>query len=310
MQSLEATQTLARLDRAQIESLIYDFWSLRVRDSAAAVKRYMDEDAEYRVCGEPTSFSGPRRFKGTEAIIGAMRAFDTSVEVLSYEVLDLIIDGREAALLWQGRLRNRGAGTEGGLVLLEHFVTQDGRITGRTIFLDTDGLQRLTAGEPQSSAARIANRMTLPPPVREPIHDLIGYEARCERTREFVRSLWRDRLLSGAATVPQYYAPDATLVLISDPAVVPFARRREGHAAIAALRREVDIEFEFVDFEVNKILVDGDRAAAHWHATLRHRGTSALAFVEVLDHMVLRNGLIQHFTQFLDTAAVGRSIAG
>jgi ketosteroid isomerase-like protein len=312
MQSSETGDALAELDRSRTEALIREFWRLRERDPAAAVRRYMDEDAVYRLFGRPTSYSGPHQFEGQDAIAAAMHAFHIEVELIACEVLDLIVDGRQAALLWKGRFRHRGAGVVGDLVIFEHLAVAEQRIVARSVFLDTDGFQKLVAGEPQTAIAR-ANAAVLGEAMEEVLAASQAAPAPSggkDATRAFIESFWRDRRRDGSASLRTYCAPDVTAQLIGDPTVIPFAKRYVGLEEIERLVQDIDMEFEFLSFEIIRVLIDGARAAAQWRGELRHRGTNAVAEVEVFDHVVLRDGRIGSFVQFFDTAAAARSIAG
>jgi ketosteroid isomerase-like protein len=301
-------------DREIVEELIRTFWSARLEDSAAAIAAFAADDVHFRILGGPPSMPGPWVFDGKAAVIEAVAAIDARLEFLSFEIVDLIVDGREAALRWHASLRNRGAGVIGELSVFDHIVVRDGRIARYEEFLDTDGFRLLMSGEPQPQLARRANRM------RRSLQEVLRFArpgrppplAAAERDRraDLLRSFWRERVQAGSAVFPTYWADECALHLIGDPAAVPFARSHYGIDAVRALVDQIDMEFEYLTFDIRKVLVDGDRAALQWGADVRHRGTSAKGHVEAFDHFVLDGDRIVAVTEFFDTAATARWIAG
>lgn len=59
-----------------------------------------------------------------------------------------------------------------------------------------------------------------------------------------------------------------------------------------------DVEFEV--FICDDVIVQEDRAAILWHAQVCHRLTGARAQVEGMDHVLLKDGLIEWFVEVYD----------
>ncbi|MBM6754901.1 nuclear transport factor 2 family protein, partial [Lactobacillus alvi] len=57
-------------------------------------------------------------------------------------------------------------------------------------------------------------------------------------------------------------------------------------------------------------IIDGPEVALRWHANLRNRGTGEPGEMSVFDHIVVQNGLITSYTEFLDTECFRRLMAG
>jgi ketosteroid isomerase-like protein len=314
MSNGETIFALSIQDRDSVDALIRRFWKERLEDSASAIGRHAADDMHFRILGGPPSMPGPWVFSGKEAAIEAVRTIDKSLEFLSFEIVDLIVDGHEAALRWHAALRNRGTGAVGDLAVFDHIVFRDGRIARYEEFLDTDGFRRLMTGEPQPPLARHANR------VRRSLPDVLRAArtagaaptpiAERDHLAAMLRRFWHERVESGSAVLPRYFTEECELHLIGDPTAVPFARSHYGMDAVRALVDQIDMEFEYLSFEIRKVLVDGDRAALHWGADVRHRGTSASGHVEAFDHIVLDGDRIVAITEFFDTAATATWIEG
>jgi ketosteroid isomerase-like protein len=311
MLTIETSHALKELERDAITALLKDFWRSRLKDSAAAIRRYAAPDVTFGVLSGGEGPSTWRIFEGLEAVLEAVRGIDVNLEFQSFEIVDLIVDGGRAALRWHAQVRNRGTGVLGDLAVFDLISVSDGLITDYIEFFDTDGFARLMAGEAQPGTARRANAEAEPPRF---VDFAEAGEANRDRDRESnaarIHAFYADRMRSGAAAIEIHFADDAELRIIGDPVTIPFARRHAGREEVAALINKIDMEFAIEDFGIVDMLVDGDRAAVRWIASSRHRGTGAWITVEALDHVVLRDGRISSITEYFDTAATARSIAG
>jgi ketosteroid isomerase-like protein len=315
MQDQQTDRALSGLDRTGIDLLIRNCWKERLENSAAALRRYTSDDVHFRILGGPPSLPGPWIFDGQEQVIQAVGVIDTNLEFLNFDILDMIIEGSEVALRWHATFRNRGTGEPGDMSVFDHIVIRNGLITSYTEFLDTECFRLLMMGEPQPAFARQSNR-----PVgyiavtRQPVAiDLLPSPvdaARRSRKEQMLRTFWQERIKRGSAALVDFCTEDCELHLIGDPAAVPFARSHYGLEAARVLVDLIEMEFEYLSFKIRKILIDGDRAAIHWGADVRHRGTSASGQVEAFDHIVLQDERIAVLTEFFDTAETARWIAG
>jgi ketosteroid isomerase-like protein len=309
MLTIETTHALQELERDAIVALLHDFWRARLMDAATAIRQYAAPDIAFGVLSGGQGPSAWHIFEGLDAVTEAVRGIDVNLEFLNFEVVDLIIDGGRAALRWHARLRNRGTGVIGDLAVFDLVSVADGLITDYVEFFDTDGFARLMSGEAQPGMARRANAEAVLPrftdfaPAESPRSDR-------ENTAARIRAFYADRMRFGSAAVEMHFAEDGELRIIGDPVTIPFARRHSGRDQVAALIGQVDMEFAIEDFEIVDLLLDGSRAAVRWVAAARHRGTGTAIRVEAFNHVVLRDGRIASITEFFDTAATARSIAG
>ncbi len=315
MQDQQTDRALGDLDRTGIDRLIRTCWHERLENSAAALRRYTSDDVHFRILGGPPSLPGPWVFNGRAEVIQAIGVIDTNLEFLNFDIFDMIIEGPEVALRWHATFRNRGTGEPGDMSVFDHIVVRNGLITSYTEFLDTECFRLLMLGEPQPAFARQSNRpagyiAANRHPVVTDVFPAQTATASRNRKEQLLRSFWQERIRRGSAALEAYCTPDIELHLIGDPAAVPFARSHYGLEAASALVDQIDMEFEYLSFEIRRILIDGDRAALQYGADVRHRGTSASGHVEAFDHMVLRDDRIAVFTEFFDTAAAAGWIAG
>ncbi len=295
---------------AKIEQLIRGLWTERLYDATTAIQRCMSEDVRYRVLGGQASMPGPWLFNGRDAMIEAIGGIDRSIAFLDFRIVDLIVDGAEAALRWHATLRHRISGETAELSVFDLITVRDGQITDYTEFLDTESFHRLMLGEPQSELARRGNQ------TGAHAFDLtvmgrqsLGSDVRAQRL-ELLQAFWQDRLVRGGSALQRVGTDDCAVHLIGDPAAVPFARSHRGLEAANALMDQFDMEFEFLNVEVDKVLIGASGAAMLWSADVRHRGTSASGRLESFDHILFRGDRIAAITGFFDTAEAARWIEG
>jgi ketosteroid isomerase-like protein len=315
MKNQQSGRAFGSVDRAGIELFIRTFWRERLDNGRAALQRHTSEDVRFRILGGPPSLPGPWIFDGQQQMIDAIATIDTNLEFLSFDIVDMIIDGSEVALRWHAALQNRGTGETGDLSVFDHIVIQNGLITSYMEFLDTEGFRLLMTGEPQPTFARKSNRpaghfaISKQPLDTQSVAAPIDTASR-GRKETMLRKFWQERVRHGSVALAAFCTQDCEIHLIGDPTAIPFARSHYGLEAACTLIDQIDMEFEYLSFDIRKILIDGDRAALQYGADVRHRGTSARGHVEMFDHMVLKDERIAVFTEFFDTAAAARWITG
>jgi ketosteroid isomerase-like protein len=313
VQISETTYKLDTLDRKQIDREIRAFWQDRLINGPAAARKYFADDVEFRIMGGPQSLPGPRIFSGIDAVVQAINFIDANLEFLSFQILDLIIDGSHVALRWHATFRNYGTGVIGNLAVLDHIIVRNGKVVSYVEHLDTQGLDYLMAGDPQSHLGRVSNRKHIvveqPAPIDDNVPCSIDLEKRNVREK-FIHDFWKDRVRRGSLALLDYCTPDFELHLIGDPAAIPFARLYVGLEAACTLVDQIDLEFKFISFEVRTVLIDREKAAVQWCADVQHRGTSAVAYIEGFDQIHFEGARMKLMTEFFDTAQTARCISG
>jgi ketosteroid isomerase-like protein len=68
--------------------------------------------------------------------------------------------------------------------------------------------------------------------------------------------------------------------------------------------------FEFLDYEILSMVIDGAKAAVHWRARVRATASGREAVTELLDIVTFENGKIASFKQFCDTALAAKMMGG
>jgi ketosteroid isomerase-like protein len=95
---------------------------------------------------------------------------------------------------------------------------------------------------------------------------------------------------------------EATFRIVGSAANWPFTEAAVGKDAIrTALRGLVDT-FSFLEYRVERALIDGDDVSVHCALKVRHNPSGRIANTEVSDLMTFKNGRCLSYTQFADTA--------
>ncbi len=92
--------------------------------------------------------------------------------------------------------------------------------------------------------------------------------------------------------------------IVGNPSASPFFGTRVGRHGVQSAIDAVDGMFEFLDFMIEDILVDGNGVAVRCWIRLKATQTGVVTELDVFDHFRLADGLIIEYTQFLDTASL------
>ena len=117
-----------------------------------------------------------------------------------------------------------------------------------------------------------------------------------------IKSLYAARVAGDIDTIGSLFAQNATFQVAGSPEASPMATKAEGHAAIVSLMQGMIDSFELNDFSILETLIDGDRAAVRWRATVHHVTTAQSFTTELADFIQVSNHEIVSFIEFLDTA--------
>ena len=140
--------------------------------------------------------------------------------------------------------------------------------------------------------------------------DLVaGLDARRASVEALIRTLFDARMSRDVERSRPYLAPDIVYRMVGHRSYSPFSGEFRGPDAVIKGVRELNIEFEYQEMKIDRILIDGDNVAIRWHGRWRNRGTGASADFEGFAHLVFKDGKVAEYTNFVDTA-LAANIAG
>ena len=119
-----------------------------------------------------------------------------------------------------------------------------------------------------------------------------------------IRSIYEARLRKDFDTVLSACHPDICVRIVGNPAASPVFGTRVGRHGVLSAIEATDSLFEFLDFMIEDILVDGTGIAVRCWMRLKATQTGVVTELDVFDHFRLADGLIVEYTQFLDTASL------
>ncbi|MFV0280129.1 MAG: nuclear transport factor 2 family protein [Rhodoblastus sp.] len=123
------------------------------------------------------------------------------------------------------------------------------------------------------------------------------------RVESLVTRLIELRASGDVGGMLSYVAPDI-VVKTSICYVLPLRGEWRGIAACADLLRQVNVTYENLGSRVNRLLIDGDRAALHRTARVRNRGAGCTFDIDIWSFIRFRDDLIVEFAEYPDTQAL------
>jgi ketosteroid isomerase-like protein len=105
------------------------------------------------------------------------------------------------------------------------------------------------------------------------------------------------------------FCSDSRFAISGNCDASPIALSIRGKPEIEQLLVNVFAAWEWQDQKFRDLIVDGDRAAVHYHLRARFTPTGEIVETDICDLLTFEGGQLKEIIQFLDTALVGRLIA-
>jgi len=131
-----------------------------------------------------------------------------------------------------------------------------------------------------------------------------------ETMRKAVRSTYEARVRGDLEGTMALFADDVVFEFNGEGVGLPnMASASRGKPAVRQLMTEFIDNFSFSDWEEVSFVVEGDRAALHWRATVTFTRNGRSDKFDVFDFLTFRNGKIVYFRQATDTAKIRSMLA-
>ncbi|MGU9978885.1 nuclear transport factor 2 family protein [Phreatobacter sp. HK31-P] len=124
---------------------------------------------------------------------------------------------------------------------------------------------------------------------------------------EAIHALYAARTAGDGEEYASYFAPDARMTIVGNPALSPGAGMRLGRESIARHLESLHEINAYLGYKIEAIVAEGDKVAVRWTAEVRFLDNGRIGYYDVLDHIRIRDGLIVELMHFYDTG--GMSIA-
>ena len=126
-----------------------------------------------------------------------------------------------------------------------------------------------------------------------------------DETEGFIRKLYAARVGADMEALSQAFADDAKFQNAGSPEHSMLAALAEGHESVMALIQTVVDSFELENFTILDLVIEGNKVAVRWRATVHRIGAGETFETEVADFIEIRDGKVASFIEFLDTALAG-----
>jgi ketosteroid isomerase-like protein len=117
-----------------------------------------------------------------------------------------------------------------------------------------------------------------------------------------VKKLYAARVDGDIETLSRLFAENARYQISGSPEVSMLAAVAEGHETIMSLMRTITDTFSLSDVKILDLLVDGNKAAVRWRATVNVMTTGQTVTTELAAFIQIADGKVVSFVEFLDTA--------
>jgi ketosteroid isomerase-like protein len=124
-------------DRQSIEDLLEAFYAARVRGDLHAVAGLFAANATFAVAGSNQASPMPMTVKGNAGIKNVMQNMIESFELSDFTILEMLIDGANAAVRWQATIHYTRTGQIFSTELADFITIANGQVTSFIQFLDT-----------------------------------------------------------------------------------------------------------------------------------------------------------------------------
>lgn len=133
-------RALAELDRELIETNIRAMYAARLRGDARQWASYTSPNVRLRVVSATGSHGFVGEINGRSQYLQALRVYETEIELIDTQILDLIVDGDLASVRRRVTVRGRGTGVTRTFESFDYFKFEAGLMLDVEQFTDTFAL--------------------------------------------------------------------------------------------------------------------------------------------------------------------------
>jgi ketosteroid isomerase-like protein len=130
---------------------------------------------------------------------------------------------------------------------------------------------------------------------------LVTDELSHEQTLRIAYSAWAR---GDDAGVLAMVTEDCEFNLVGNPVLNPHSGLRVGHAGLREVMRLFHAEFAVREFIIEKMIIQDDDAAVHWHSSLELLRVGRVVETERCDLVTFRGSLMRKMLCFYDSASM------
>jgi ketosteroid isomerase-like protein len=130
-----------------------------------------------------------------------------------------------------------------------------------------------------------------------------------EEIEKTIRKLYAARVVGNVDAMMGAMAADVDFALAGDPKASPVVGRLRGADKLRSQLTKLVEGFKFNAYEIVSVVVDGPRAAVHARANITSAITGQTVDMELADFIEFKDGSVNSFLQFCDTAMAAKLAA-
>jgi ketosteroid isomerase-like protein len=119
-----------------------------------------------------------------------------------------------------------------------------------------------------------------------------------------VRAAYAARQKNDAEAALAFFHPDIRFRIVGSASLKPMTDPIIGLDAFRQALPRMAREWDWSQFPIKSLVVDGETAVVHSVGPLKHLPSGKVLQTEILDKLTLRDGKIIEFDEFVDTHAV------
>jgi ketosteroid isomerase-like protein len=117
-----------------------------------------------------------------------------------------------------------------------------------------------------------------------------------------VKKLYAARVDGDIDALSQLFAENATFQIAGSPEYSMLASLAEGYETVISLMRTITDTFSLSDVAILDLLVDGNKAAVRWRATVHVMTTGQTVTTDIAAFIEVADGKVVSLIEFVDTA--------
>jgi ketosteroid isomerase-like protein len=117
-----------------------------------------------------------------------------------------------------------------------------------------------------------------------------------------VKKLYAARVDGDMDALSQAFAENATFQIAGSPEYSMLSSLAEGHETVMSLMRTIVDTFSLSDVAILDLLIDGNKAAVRWRATVNVMTTGQTVTTEIGAFIEIADGKVVSLIEFVDTA--------
>lgn len=125
---------------------------------------------------------------------------------------------------------------------------------------------------------------------------------------QFINNTYEERRKGNIEKLLSYFHPNCRFRIAGSERMGTLSEHIDGRENFRPMLKALIDNWDFAEFQTERLYVDGETVFAHRLGTIRHVPTGIPIVTEILDKITIREGKIVEFVEFLDTDAIANVV--